>query len=187
MTSDRYNGQSTTGVSKSGPEGPLFVWGPRYWGLVVESHERRISHLIEPVVTSFGYDFVGVQLFGASDSATLRVYIDKPEGITLDDCAQVSNHVSGLLDVENVISGRYHLEVSSPGLDRPLFSEEQFVKYAGEMVNIKLYAAFEGRRNLKGWLHGARLGNVCLEEETGKSWVIPLDLVAMARLIPGDI
>ena len=83
--------------------------------------EERLRRLLEPAVEGFGYELLGVQLLAQGHHSKLRVYIDSEEGITVDDCARVSHQVSGVLEVEDPIPGQYTLEVSSPGMDRPLF------------------------------------------------------------------
>ena len=92
----------------------------------------------------------GVELLQQGRYSLLRVYIEREEGVTIEDCEKVSRQVSALLDVEDPIAGEYTLEVSSPGVDRPLFSVEQYAKYVGSEVNLKLRRAVDGRRKFKG-------------------------------------
>ncbi len=117
---------------------------------------RRVSSAIEsvvnPVVTGLGYDFVGAEFGQAENGQTLRVYIDTENGIVVDDCVAVSHQLSAVLDVEDVIKSAYQLEVSSPGIDRPLFTSAQFVAQIGCTVKIKMELAVDGRRNFKGQL-----------------------------------
>ena len=102
-----------------------------------------------------GYELVGVQMLNAGKHGkTLRIYIDHADGITLDDCAAVSHQFSGVLDVEDPVSGNYDLEVSSPGLDRPLFVAEHFARFTGEQVKIRTLSPHDGRRKLSGELKG---------------------------------
>jgi ribosome maturation factor RimP len=92
----------------------------------------------------------GVDVLQQGRSSLRRVYIEREEGVTIEDCEKVSRQVSALLDVEDPIAGEYTLEVSSPGVDRPLFSVEQYAKYVGSEVNLKLRRAVDGRRKFKG-------------------------------------
>ncbi|MDX1434516.1 MAG: ribosome maturation factor RimP [Gammaproteobacteria bacterium] len=142
-----------------------------------------MSALIGSAVEGLGYELVGVQFISRRRQSLLRVYIDSEEGISLDDCARVSEQVSGLLDVEDPIAGAYSLEVSSPGLDRPLFCEEHFERFRGAQVRVKMSAPIEGRRNFSGTLGGVRDGAVIVHENADEH-ALPLASVSSARLIP---
>ena len=108
-----------------------------------------------------GFEFVGLEYGGqAGAGGLLRVYIDHTDGIDVDDCADVSHQLSGVLDVEDPIKGNYILEVSSPGLDRPLFSKRDFERFAGSRVSIKLRVKLQERRRFEGILQGIREGQV---------------------------
>jgi ribosome maturation factor RimP len=139
--------------------------------------------IIEPVVAAMGYELVWVEFHSSGRNGLLRVYIDHPDGITVDDCSRVSHQVSGLLDVEDPIPGHYTLEVSSPGLDRPLHGAAQFDRFAGHKVNIRLKLPVNGRRKFTGTLRGLREDAVVLESEEGEL-CLPLDDIDMARLVP---
>jgi len=146
-------------------------------------HESvELRELIEPAVTALGFELVGVE-FIHGKSGLLRVYIDHPEGIGVDDCQAVSHQVSGVLDVEDPIRGQYTLEVSSPGLDRPLFRERDFERFAGNQVDIRLLAPVNGRRRFKGVLGGLRDGQVVLQMDD-EELVVALDEIDRARLVP---
>lgn len=110
----------------------------------MSSKLEQLQALLAPVVEALGYECWGVEFISQGRHSVLRVYIDRPEGILIDDCEAVSRQVSGILDVEDPISGEYTLEVSSPGMDRPLFTLEQFAKHAGEQVKIRLRSPYEG-------------------------------------------
>ena len=143
----------------------------------------NVEAIVEPVVTSLGYELVGTEFLTQGRSGLLRVYIDTEDGITLDDCQRVSHQLSGVLDVEDVIRGQYTLEVSSPGLDRPLFTKEQFERYIGSEVNIRLSIAQQGRKKFKGILRGSDDTNVFLnvdEEEIS----LPFNAIEKANLVP---
>ena len=106
--------------------------------------------MIGTTVQALGLELWGVELLQQGRYSLLRVYIEREEGVTIEDCEKVSRQVSALLDVEDPIAGEYTLEVSSPGVDRPLFSIEQYAQYVGSEVNLKLRRALEGRRKFKG-------------------------------------
>ena len=111
------------------------------------------------------------------------MYIDSEEGINVDGCAKVSHQISGILDVEDPIAGNYSLEVSSPGMDRPLFTLEQFAEYAGSIVQIKLRIAFEGRRKFKGVLNGIE-GDDVLVVVDDEEYMLPVEYIDRANIIP---
>lgn len=140
-----------------------------------------LVELLDPVVQGMGYELVGVEFDG--HQRTLRVYIDRPEGITLDDCSAVSYQLSGVLDVEDPIPGRYQLEVSSPGMDRPLFTRAHFERFAGEVVRLQLNRPLEGRRRFKARLQGVEGDEILLQDED-KLIRIPYESIEKARLVP---
>ena len=146
-------------------------------------HESvELRELIEPAVTALGFELVGVE-FIHGKSGLLRVYIDHPDGISVDDCQAVSHQVSGVLDVEDPIRGEYTLEGSSPGLDRPLFQARDFERFAGNQVDVRLLAPVNGRRKFKGVLGGLRDGQVVLQMDD-EELVVALDEIDRARLVP---
>ncbi len=140
-----------------------------------------LVELLDPVVQGMGYELVGVEFDG--HQRTLRVYIDRPEGITLDDCSAVSYQLSGVLDVEDPIPGRYQLEVSSPGMDRPLFTRAHFERFAGEVVRLQLNRPLDGRRRFKARLQGLEGDEILLQDED-KLIRIPYESIEKARLVP---
>jgi len=153
--------------------------------------ESKLTGLVRSVVEPMGYELVGVEYIQrAKGGSVLRVYIDHTSGcsdenerITLDDCGAVSHQLSGVLDVEDPISGHYNLEVSSPGLDRPLFTAEQFDRFRGRKVRLKLTVKLDGRRNLEGQIDGLKQEAVVLRID-GENREIPLAMVESARLVP---
>lgn len=145
-----------------------------------ESVELRA--LIEPAVTALGFELVGVE-FVPGKNGLLRVYIDHQDGIGVDDCQAVSHQISGILDVEDPIRGRYSLEVSSPGLDRPLYQARDFDRFAGSEVSLRLLAPLNGRRKFKGILGGLRDGQVVVKMND-EELVVALDEIDQARLVP---
>ncbi len=108
--------------------------------------------MLQPAVDALGFELLGVEFIRAGNHSTLRVYIDHENGISVDNCADVSHQVGAILDVEDPISTEYSLEVSSPGMDRPLFTVEHFAKVVNETVSVKLNVPQDGRRNFKGTL-----------------------------------
>lgn len=134
--------------------------------------------LLENTLAGLGYEFVDLEL---TRSGGFRLFMDKPEGITVEDCVLVSNHLSRLFMVENIDYDR--LEVSSPGLDRPLKKEADFVRFAGQNAKIKTRLPLEGRKNFAGRMLGVQDGAVQLEVE-GKPVSIPLSSIDKARLEP---
>mgnify|MGYP005989242411 FL=1 len=108
--------------------------------------------MLQPAVDALGFELLGVEFLRAGNHSTLRVYIDHENGISVDNCADVSHQVGAILDVEDPISTEYSLEVSSPGMDRPLFTVEHFAKVVNETVSVKLNVPQDGRRNFKGTL-----------------------------------
>jgi ribosome maturation factor RimP len=138
---------------------------------------------LEPVVSAMGYELVGVEFEGRGRHGVLRVYIDKPNGITLADCERVSHQVSGWLDVEDPIPSHYNLEVSSPGLDRPLFKPEDYQRFVGSRVRLRVDPPLLGRRKLSGTLLGLHGDQVEIDAD-GDELSVPLAQVTQARLVP---
>lgn len=143
----------------------------------------RLIEMLQPLVEELGYEFVGLEYSANPKSSVLRIYIDKEAGIAVEDCETVSREVAALLDVEDPIRGHYNLEISSPGLDRPLFSLEHFVQFLGEEAKVTLFAPEDGRRKFKGVITAVEDGSVRLEAE-GQSFVASFDNIAKARLVP---
>jgi ribosome maturation factor RimP len=144
-----------------------------------------LGKLFEPVVESMGYELVGVEFLGAGAYGTLRVYIDRDSGVSLDDCAAISHQISGILDVEEPIKQAYDLEVSSPGIERPLFKLADFERYAGKTVRIKLAVGLLGRKNFKGELQGVAESKLVTIEVDGEVFDLPYADIAKANLV-GD-
>jgi ribosome maturation factor RimP len=143
----------------------------------------KLTHLLQPLVEALGYEFVGLDFGNDPKNPALVVYIDQDSGIAVEDCENVSREVAALLDVEDPIPGRYNLEVSSPGLDRPLFTAEQYQQFVGEMVRISLFAPEEGRRKFKGTILGVEDGQVKLKLD-GSEVSLEMSNIAKARLVP---
>ena len=144
---------------------------------------KRLTNMLQPLVEDLGYEFVGLEYTGQSKNAVLRIYIDREQGIDLDDCGRVSGEVAALLDVEDPISGQYNLEVSSPGLDRPLFTLEQCARFAGEQVQMTVFAPVEGRRKFKGRILSVT-GDTLNIDQDGAEIALDFSNIAKARLVP---
>ncbi|MCG5535380.1 ribosome maturation factor RimP [Ectothiorhodospira mobilis] len=143
----------------------------------------ELDRLLRPVVTGMGYVLWGLEYRVQGRSALLRLFIDAPQGVTLDDCAAVSDQVSGVLDVEDPIPVPYRLEVSSPGLDRLLFEPAHYDRYRGEEVRVRTAWPVEGQRNFRGVIRSVEEGSVELEVD-GRRVRLPLEAVTRARLVP---
>jgi len=142
----------------------------------------QIEQLIEAPIESLGYELLGVEYIKNGRDTVLRIYIDSSQGISIEDCERVSHQVSGILEVEDPISTAYSLEVSSPGFDRPLFKEKDFVRFAGAEAKISMKLPVQGRRNFKGMLEGFSEGNILIEVD-GEVYELPLTKLAKARLV----
>jgi len=152
-------------------------------GSDVKRSEVQIAELVTPTVEALGLDLWGVEHVSQGKFSLLRIYIDRAEdGVTVDDCERVSHQVSALLDVEDPISGEYTLEVSSPGLDRPLFTLDQFQQYVGETVRIRTRGPVEGRRKFKGTIVAAVNDSVMVKVD-GVDFTIPQADIEKAAIV----
>ena len=143
----------------------------------------ELAKLLEPTVERLGYELADLEVRLGSKGGLVRVFIDKPEGIDLDDCEKVSLAVSALLDVEDPVPGNYSLEVSSPGLDRKLTKVEHFQRFEGETVKVQMRFPIEGRRRFRGTLVSSDDENIVVEVD-GESHSLPLKMIDTARLVP---
>lgn len=139
--------------------------------------------MLEPVVTALGYEMLGIEYFRQKDGSMLRLYIDNDAGITIDDCTRVNHQVIGVLDVHDPIKEKYFLEISSPGLDRPLFTLAQFQRFMGEKVKMKLREKIEDRRKIKGVIKAVEETAVLISDD-GVDYLIPADVIDSAHLMP---
>jgi len=148
----------------------------------------KVHALVAPVVESLGYELVGVEYIMQGRNSLLRVYIDAEAGITLDDCSKVSHQLSGVLDVEDVIRSQYQLEISSPGLDRPLFTLEHFARFTGHKVRMRLRTPLQGRRKVRGVIDSVGDDSVTLtqvdDEPLAEALQIPFAAIDKANLVP---
>ena len=161
----------------------FFIWSD----LGDELLRERLTELLEPVIEALGYELVLLEYSPSRGASMLRLYIDAPGGISVDDCARVSREVAGLMDVEDPIQGAYQLEVSSPGLDRPLAKVEHYERFIGQEAKIQLLAPREsgkaGRRRFVGSIAGVSKHSVTLNTPEG-----PVEFefseIERARLVP---
>lgn len=154
----------------------------------------QITALLAPTVSALGLELLGVEYLPAPGSAVLRLYIDRPAaegaeagddaaGVGIEDCEAVSREVSAQLDVEDPISGNYTLEVSSPGVDRPLFSAAQFARFAGQVAKVALKLPQDGRRRLQGTIAVVEGDRIAFEVD-GARIEVDIDNVDRAKLVP---
>ena len=144
---------------------------------------EELKNLLEPSVEALGYELIELELRTGGRNGLMRLFIDAPDGIGLDDCEAVSRQVSTVLDVEDPIPGNYNLEVSSPGLDRALTKPAHFQRFTGEDVRIKLRTPVDGRRNFRGALRAADEDSIEVEVD-GQSHTLAIAAIASARLVP---
>ncbi len=145
--------------------------------------ERQLTELLESPVEAAGYELVGLEFIRAGEHSTLRIYIDSENGINVDDCAEVSHQVSAVLDVEDPISVAYNLEISSPGLERPLFKAEHYQRFIGHEVSIVLKMAMNNRRKWKGIIQAVEgeTITICVDEQNEE---FALSNISKANLNP---
>ena len=142
---------------------------------------QNLLDLFEPEITAMGFELLGIELIKNGHISLLRVYIDKFEGVNIDDCVLVSQQLTGLLDVKDPIKGQYNLEVSSPGIDRPLFTDEQLKKHIGHVVMIKLREKYRGKRKITGVLEAVNNLEIIIKcNENNEK--IPSELIDKAKL-----
>ncbi|MDP7591858.1 MAG: ribosome maturation factor RimP [Litorilituus sp.] len=128
--------------------------------------EQKLTDMLRPAVEETGKELLGVEFISAGNNSILRLFIDHENGINVDDCAEVSRQVGAILDVEDPISSEYNLEVSSPGLDRPLFELSHFQEVVGETINVRLSMPLNGRRKFKGILSAIENDTLIVEVDS---------------------
>jgi len=146
---------------------------------------EKVRSLVEPVTGQLGYELLDLRFLTEQGRHLLRLTIDKEGGVTLADCQRVSREIETLLEVEETVRERYHLEVSSPGLDRPLVKESDFVRFAGKTISLKTrepVVEYGGRRNYKGLLKGVENRSVVMVID-GQEYRVPFDLMERAKLV----
>ena len=144
---------------------------------------ERLNELLQPLVEDLGYEFVGLEYNSNPKHAVLRIYIDSEEGVGIEDCETVSREAAALLDVEDPIRSHYNLEISSPGLDRPLFTTAHYLDFIGQVAQVNLFAPQDGRRKFSGPIKGADEQAVTISQD-GEDVTLRLDNIAKAKLVP---
>lgn len=145
--------------------------------------DTLLTELVQPVAEALGYELWGIEYLTHSKQKLVRIYVDSEHGIGVDDCAKLSRQVSSVFDVEEPISGEYNLEVSSPGLDRPLFKLEQYSRYVGENINVRLRSPYEGRRKFFGQLSGVEGEDIVIAIDDHE-YLLPFDMIDKANMSP---
>ncbi len=144
----------------------------------------ELNELLAPAIADLGLELVGIEFSTSAGGSLLRVYIDEPErGITIDDCERASREISALLDVNDPVAGRYTLEVSSPGLERPLFTLEHFARFLGEQAKITVNLPLDGRRRFQGAIRSVDGERITIDQD-GTPVEIAHANIAKARLVP---
>lgn len=147
------------------------------------SRQTALTALIKPVVESLDCVFWGLEIHAQGRHSVLRIYVDKADGVMIEDCEKVSRQVSSVMDVEDPIAGNYTLEVSSPGMDRPLFELSQFNDYIGHTLTLRLNQAFEGTRKVSGQLTGIEHDELVIAVGDDE-YVLPYEIIDKARVVP---
>ena len=143
----------------------------------------ELRELLEPALERLGYELTDLEAKLGGGSGVIRVFIDRPDGIDLEDCEKVSLAVSALLDIEDPLPGQYNLEVSSPGLDRKLTKSEHFQRFMGKTVKVQMRFPIEGRKRFRGALVSSNDENIVVEVD-GESHSLPIATIDTARLVP---
>jgi ribosome maturation factor RimP len=144
---------------------------------------EELTRLLEPTIEQLGYELTDLELKLAGRDSLVRVFIDKPEGVGLEDCETVSRQVSAVLDVEDPVPGHYVLEVSSPGLDRKLTKSAHYRRYVGDDIRVQLRFPIEGRRKFRGRLTAASEETIQIDVD-GQLHELPIATIDTARLVP---
>lgn len=144
---------------------------------------EKLKELFEPAVRAQDCELWGIEYMGQGRHSVLRVYIDRESGVTVDHCASVSHQLSALLDVNDPIAGEYTLEVSSPGLDRPLFVPAQYQLYVGETISLRLSQVYQNRRKVVGVLTHVSETGLSISEN-GQEYAIPFEKILRSHVVP---
>lgn len=147
-----------------------------------DSIAERIDKIAAGAARESGVEFLYSEIGGSKRNMTVRIYIDKPGGVTIEDCSTVSRAIEAVVDVEDFIPSAYVLEVSSPGLERRLFSLEDFEKFVGKKAKVKLSEAIDGQANFNGKIVGVEDSTITFEDKTNGLVQIPFDRIAKANL-----
>ncbi|RMH12901.1 MAG: ribosome maturation factor RimP [Gammaproteobacteria bacterium] len=150
---------------------------------ILNTVEDILRNLARQTAEGLGYEFVGIEYLTMGRDSLLRVYIDTDTGVTIDGCAEVSRQLSVVLDVEDPIPGNYTLEVSSPGLNRPLFSLEDYARFVQRRAKIRLRQMLDGRRNFKGRIEAVEADKVVLKDADGNIFHVPFCEIQKGHLL----
>ncbi|WP_086934532.1 ribosome maturation factor RimP [Agarilytica rhodophyticola] len=145
--------------------------------------QAKLEKIVESAITALGCELWGLDYFVQGKKTLLRIYIDKPGGVVIEDCEAVSRQISSVLDVEDPIAAEYTLEVSSPGMDRRLYKLTQYDEFIGQKLTVKLRMGFEGRKNFTGILKGIEEDEVVLEVDN-EEYLLPYELIDKANVVP---
>lgn len=147
-----------------------------------ESIAARVEELAERVAIDHGFELVHAEVAGPENKPIVRIFIDKPQGVTHDDCSEMSIHLGTILDVEDFIHASYTLEVSSPGIERGLYKRADYERFAGSNAKMKTRQPIDGQRNFRGRLLGLDGDNVLFEDRTSGQVRVPIDWITKANL-----
>lgn len=147
-----------------------------------QSVEQRIREIAKQVAEEYQLEIVHTEMVGAVKNRTIKIFIDKPEGVTHEDCANISNKVGDILEEEDFIPTAYILEVSSPGLERGLYSLQDFEKFTGKLARFKTYSAINGQKNYSGTIAGVENEEIVFDDKTNGRLKIPYSAIAKANL-----
>ena len=147
-----------------------------------DSIAARVQELAEQVAIDHGLELVHTEVAGPENKPIVRIFIDKPQGVTHEDCSEVSTHLGTILDVEDFIHASYTLEVSSPGLERGLYKRADFERFTGSNAKMKTRQPIDGQRNFRGRLLGIDGNDVLFEDRTSGQVRVPLDTITKANL-----
>jgi ribosome maturation factor RimP len=142
----------------------------------------RVQEIAERVAIDHGLELVHAEVAGPANKPIVRIFIDKPQGVTHEDCSEVSVHLGTILDVEDFIHASYTLEVSSPGLERGLYKRADYERFAGNEAKLKTRQPIEGQRNFRGRLLGVDGNDVLFEDRTSGQIRVPLESIVKANL-----
>jgi len=143
---------------------------------------ERVQQIAEQVAIDHGLELVHAEVAGPENKPIVRVFIDKPQGVTHEDCSEVSLHLGTILDVEDFIHSSYTLEVSSPGLERGLYRRADFERFSGSLARMKTRQPIQGQRNFRGRLLGVDGDEVLFEDRTNGQVRVPLNVIAKANI-----
>jgi ribosome maturation factor RimP len=149
----------------------------------VAGRDEKLQALLQPTVEAMGFELWGMEHLSQGRHSLLRLYIDAANGVTAENCAEVSRQIGGVMDVEDPITGEYTLEVSSPGIDRLLFRLDQYLAYVGEWVELRLRVPFEGRRKFNGTLKGIEGEDVIVQVDNHE-FLLPHGAIDKAQVKP---